>query len=167
MKKKILFKKSLLTWEVTNYIFFSFIPSVDIIRDIFEWLQVHFMSPKFMFIGDMYAFVQKCHSTTPWAHPIYARPLIKCATLCPSTQDAMDKLSRWCWWQCSSAFLHKSVMQNTQYMYICIIIISVLNVISTTTCATSCVYFNIPWFAFLEGSLAQVKFIIFMPKPLI
>ena len=100
---------------------------------------------------------KKCHSITPWACPIYARPLIKCATFCPSTQDAMDKLSRWCRWKCSWAFLHKSVMQNTQYMYICVIIISVLNVISTT-CVTSCVYFNVPWFAFLEGSLAQVNF---------
>ena len=61
---------------MTNCIFFYFIPSTDIIRDIFEWLQVHFMSPKFMLIDDMYAFVQKCHSTTPWACPIYARPLI-------------------------------------------------------------------------------------------
>ena len=148
-------------------VFFSFIPSTDIIRDIFEWVQVHFMSPKFMLISDMYAFFQKCHSTTPWACPIYARPLIKCETFCPSMQDDTNKLSRCCQWQCSWSFLHKSVMQNTQYMYICVIILSVLNVISTTTCVTSCVYFNIPWFAFLEGSLAQVKFIMFMPKSLI
>ena len=92
--------------------FFSFIPSTDIIHDIFEWLQVHFMSPKFMLIGDMYAFVQKFHSTTPWACPIYARPLRKCATFCPCTQDAMDKISRWCQWQCSWAFLHKSVTRS-------------------------------------------------------
>ena len=57
-----------------------------------------------------------------------------------------------------------SVIRNTQYMYICVIIITILNVISTTICVTSCVYFNIPWFAFLEGYLAQVKFIMFMPK---
>ena len=118
-------------------------------------------------ISDMYAFVKKCHSTTPWACPIYTRPLIKCATFYPSTQDAMDKLSRWCEWQCSWAFLHKSVMKNTQYMLICVIRISVLNVISTTTCVTSCVYFNIPWFAFLQGYLAQAKFSMFMPKYLI
>ena len=127
---------------------FSFIPSTDIIRDIFEWLEVHFMSPKFMLIGDMYAFVQKCHST--YACPIYARPLIKCATFCPSTQNSMKKVSRWCQWKCSWAFLQKSVMQYTQYMYICVIIITVLDVKLTTTCVTSCVYFNIPWFAFLE-----------------
>ena len=151
---------------MTNCIFF-FNFSINIIRDIFEWLEVHFMSLKFMLIGDMYAFVQKCYSTTPWACPIYVRPLIKFATFCPSTQDAMDKISISCRWQCSWAFLHKSVMQNMQYMYICVIIISVLNVISTTTCVTSCVYFNIPWFAFLEGSLAQVKFVMFMPKSLI
>ena len=143
---------------------FSFIPSSDTISAIFEWLQVHFMSPKFMLIDDMYEFIQKLHSTTPWACPIYARPLIKCATFCPSTQDAMDKLSRWCRWQCSWAFLHKSVMKNMKYMYICVIIIRVLNVILTTTCVTSCVYFNIPWFAFLKGSLTQAKFIMFMPK---
>ena len=146
---------------------FPFIPSTDIICDIFEWLQVHFISPKFMLIGDMYEFVQKIHSTTPWACPIYARPLIKCATFCPSTQNAMDKVSSWCRWKCRWVFVHKSVMQYTQYMYICVIIIILLNVISTTTCVTSCFYFNIPWFAFLQGSLAQVKSIMFMPKSLI
>ena len=139
-QKKILLRNSLLTCEVTNCIFFSFIPSTDIIRDIFEWLQVHFMSPKFMLISHMYVFVQKCHSTTPWAFPIYARPSIKCANFCPSTQNAMNKVSRWCWWQFSWAFPHKSVMQYTQYMYICVIIITILNVISTTTCVTNCVY---------------------------
>ena len=60
-----------------------------------------------------------------------------------------------------------SVMQNMQYMYICVIIITVLNVVSTTTCVMSCFYFNIPWFLFLKGSLAQVKFIMVMPKSLI
>ena len=74
--------------------FFPFIPSTDIIHEIFERLQVHFMSPKCMLIGDMYAFVQKFHSTTPWECPIYARPLIKCLTFFPSTQNAMDKFSR-------------------------------------------------------------------------
>ena len=148
-------------------VFFSFITSTNIIRDIFEWLQVHFMSPKFMLISDMYAFVQKFHSTTPWACPIYARSLIKCPTFSHSTQNAMNKVSRWCLWKCSWLLLHKSVMQYMQYMYICVIIIIVLNVVSTTTCVTSCVYFNIPWFSFLKGSLAQVKFIMFMPKPLI
>ena len=164
MKKKILFRNSLLTLEVTNYISFSLIPSTDITREIFEWLQVHFMSLKFMLIGHMYAFVENFHSTTPWECPIYARPLIKCATLCPSTQNDMNKVSRWCQWQCSWAFMYKSIMQYTQYIYICVIMIILLNMILTTTCVTSCVYFNIPWFSFLKGSLAQVKFIMFMPK---
>ena len=74
--------------------FFSFTPSTDIIHDIFESLQVHFISPKFMLIFHMYAFVQKFHSTTPWACPIYTSPLIKCATFYPSTQNAMNKVSR-------------------------------------------------------------------------
>ena len=133
---------------MTNYIFFSFIPSIDIIRDIFEWLQVHFIFPKFMLISDMYAFFQKIHSTTPWACTIYARTLIKCATFYPSTQNDMDKVSRWCLCQCSWAFMHKSVMQYMQYMHICVIIIIVLNVISTTTCVTSCVYFKYHGFHF-------------------
>ena len=123
---------------MTSFIFLSFIPSTDIICDIFEWLQVHFMSPKLIPIGHMYAFVQKFHSTTSWACPIFARPLIKCATFYSSTQNDMNKFSRWCRWECSWAFLHKIVMQYTQYMYICVIILTVLNVISTTTC----VYFN-------------------------
>ena len=36
---------------------FHLIPSTDIICDIFEWLQVHLMSPNIMLISDMYAFV--------------------------------------------------------------------------------------------------------------
>ena len=81
-EEKITIQKLVTKLRGEQLYFFSFIPSIDIIRDIFHskvLLQVHFMFPKFMLIGHMYAFVQKIHSTTPWACPIYGRPLIKCA----------------------------------------------------------------------------------------
>ena len=57
MKKKNTIQELVANLRGDQLYFFPFILSIDIIHDIFEWLQVHFMSPKFMLIGDMYAFV--------------------------------------------------------------------------------------------------------------
>ena len=42
-------------------------------------------------------------------------------------------------------------MQNTEYIHICVIIITIFNVILTTTSVTCCVYSNIPRLAFLKN----------------
>ena len=58
-------------------------------------------------------------------------------------------------------------MQNTKYIRICVIIITIFNVIVTTPSVTCCVYSNIPRLAFLKRSLAQVKLSVRSPKSLI
>lgn len=79
----------------------------------------------------------------------------------------MNTVFGWCWRQYRWTFLHKSVMQNTKYIRICVIIITIFKVILPTTSVTCCVYYNIPRLAFLKRSLVQVKLCMGSPKSLI
>lgn len=45
-------------------------------------------------------------------------------------------------------------------LYICFIIITKLYVVFAPACVTICAYYNIPGFAFIERSLAQVKLLM-------
>ena len=138
MKKKILFKNSLLTWEVATVFFFFH--SLHRYHMWHIWMTT--ISPH---VSQVHAHrshvcnfsIISFHHTLGMSH--LCKALIKCAKFCPSTQNAMNKVSGGCWWQFSWAFLHKSVMQYTQYMYICVIVITVLNVISKMTCLMICV----------------------------
>ena len=52
-------------------------------------------------------------------------------------------------------------------MFICVIIIFIFYVVSTTTGVPINAYTNIPWFAFLKGPLAQVQLCVLVPESLI
>ena len=58
-------------------------------------------------------------------------------------------------------------MQNTKNILICVIIITIFDVILTTTSVTHCVYSNIPILSFLEISLTKVKLTMGTPESLI